>query len=90
MNAHGEPSALSIVRRWLAQRLEDEERNLQQERELIAEEHFRTICAAGRVTNNSAEVHYRHMKRARAELVSCIKRFLYIHAHVRIPGVCAA
>ena len=39
MNAHGEPSALYIIRRWRAQRLEEEERNLQHEKELIAE-HF--------------------------------------------------
>ena len=53
MDAHGEPSALSFVRKWRSQRLEDEERNLKQERELIAEGHFMTMCAAGGVTNNN-------------------------------------
>ena len=36
MDADGEPSALSIVRKWRAQMLEEEERNLQHEKELIA------------------------------------------------------
>ena len=80
MDAHGEPSALSIVRRWRAQRLEDEERNLQQEKELIAEEPFRTMCDAGGVTNNNAEAHYGRMKKSRAEQVDLV---LCSFAHVR-------
>ena len=40
-----------------------------------AEEHFRAMCAAGVVTNNSAEKHSRRIKNARAELVSCIDQF---------------
>ena len=55
MDAHGEPSALSIVRRWRAQRLEEEERNLQHEKKLIAlQDHVR-----GR---------WRHQKQRRAAL----------------------
>ena len=82
MDAHGEPSALFIVRRWRAQRLEEEERNLQHEKELIAEEHFsfRTMCAAGGVTKNNTEPHYGRMKKARAEQVDLV---LHSCAHVR-------
>ena len=72
MDAHGETLALSIVRRWRAQRLEEEERNLQHEKELIAEEHFRTMCAAGGVTNNNAESHNGRTKKARAEQVDLV------------------
>ena len=54
----GEPSALSTVRKWRAQKLEDEERIELQERVFNAEEHFRAMYAAGGVTNNNAEAHY--------------------------------
>ena len=54
MDADGEPSALSIVRRWRAQRLEEEERNVQHEKELIAEHFpFRPVCVAGGVTKTN-------------------------------------
>ena len=61
--------ALSIIHKWLAQKLEDEERNLLQERLFNTEEHFRRMSAEGRVSNMEAEAHYRRMKNARAELV---------------------
>ena len=80
MDAHGEPSALYIVRRWRAQRLEDEERNLQHEKALIAQEHFRSMCAAGGVTMNNTEQHYGRMKKGRAEQVDLV---LHSCAHVR-------
>ena len=80
----GEPSALSIIRKWRAHKLEDEEQNLLQERLFNAEEHFRSMSAAGRVSNMEAEAHYRRMKNARAELVGRIHYvFFLIHAHVR-------
>ena len=47
LDSHGEPSALSIVHKWRAQRLEDEERNILQEKVFNAEQHFRYMCAAG-------------------------------------------
>ena len=82
MDAHGEPSALSIVRRWRAQRLarEEEERNLQHEKELITEHFpFRPMCAAGGVTKNNTEQHYGRMKKARAKQVDLV---LCSFAHV--------
>ena len=74
MDALGEPSALSIICKWRAQKLEDEERNLLQERLFNAEEHFRRMSAEGRVSNMEAEAHYRRMKNARAELVGRSKQ----------------
>ena len=80
LDAHGEPSALFIIRKWRAQKLEDEERNLLQERLFTAEEHFRCMSAEGRDSNIEAEAHYRRMKNARAELVcrceQCISQFI--------------
>ena len=68
MDADGEPSALSIVRKWRAQMLEEEEQNLQHEKELIAEHFpFRPMCAAGGVIKNNTEQHYGRMKKGRAE-----------------------
>ena len=66
---------VSILLKWHAQRVEDEERNLLQERVFNAEEHFRAMCAAGGVTNNNAEAYYQRIKNAHAELVSCIEEF---------------
>ena len=81
MDADGEPSALSIVRRWRAQMLEEEERNLQHEKELIAEHFpFRPVCAAGGVTKNNTEPHYGRMKKTRAKQVDLV---LCSFAHVR-------
>ena len=77
------PSALSIVRKWRAQKLEDEERNLFEERVFNAEDHFRRMSAEGRVSNMEAEAHYRRMKNARAELVGRSEYFFLIHAHMR-------
>ena len=56
LDSDGEPSAASIVRKWRAQKLEDDERILLQEKVFNAEEHFRNMCAAGGATNNNAEV----------------------------------
>ena len=64
MGAHGEPSALSIVRRCRAQMLEEEERNLQHEKESIAE-HFpfrpvtKTVAEElyGRKKSRAVQVH---------------------------------
>ena len=75
LDAHGEPSALSIIRKWRAQKLEDDEQNLLQERLFNAEDHFRRMCAEGTVANMEAEAHYRRMKNARAELVCCFQQF---------------
>ena len=61
--------ALSIIRKWRAQKLEDEERTLLQERLFNAEEHFRSMGAVSRVSNMEAEAHYLRMKNARADLV---------------------
>ena len=72
---HGEPSALSIIRKWRSQRLEDEERKELQERVFNAEELFRAMSAASSVTNTNADAHYRRIKNARTELVSCIDQF---------------
>ena len=62
LDALGEPSALSIIRKWRTQKLEDEERNLLQERLFNSEEHFRRMSAEGRVSNMEAEAHYQRMK----------------------------
>ncbi len=51
----GAPSAHAIVRNWRAQRLEDEERILLQERVFSAEEHLKSRLTAGEVTNQEAE-----------------------------------
>ena len=74
MDAHGEPSALSIVRRWRAQRLEEEDQNLQHEKECLIAEHFpyRPMCAAAGVTKNNTEPHYGRMKKDRAEKVDLV------------------
>ena len=73
MDAHGEPSALSFVQRWRTQILEEEERNLQHEKELIAEHFpFRPVCAAGGVTKTNTEPHYGSMKKTRAEQVNLV------------------
>jgi hypothetical protein len=66
----GTPSAHSIVRKWRAQRLEDEERILLQERVFSAEEHHKSRLAAGGVTTQEAESLERRINNARAELVS--------------------
>jgi len=66
----GTPSAHSIVRKWRAQRLEDEERILLQERVFSAEEHHKSRFAAGGVTAQEAESLKLHINNARAELVS--------------------
>ena len=66
----GTPSAHSIVRKWRAQRLEDEERILLQERVFSTEVHFKSRLAAGGVTNQEAESLNQRIKDARAELVS--------------------
>jgi len=66
----GTPSAQSIVRKWRAQRLEDEERILLQERVFSAEEHHKSRLAAGGVTAQEAESLKRRINNARAELVS--------------------
>ena len=63
-----------MVRKWRAQKLEDEERNLLEERVFNAEDHFRRMSAEGRVSNMEAEAHYRRMKNARVELVICSKQ----------------
>ena len=55
LDSDGEPSAASIVRKWRAQKLEDDERILLQEKVFNAEEHFRNMCAAGGGSNNNAE-----------------------------------
>ena len=65
----GTPSAHSIVRKWRAQRLEDEERILLQERVFSAEEHHKSRLAAGGVTAQEESLK-RHINNARAELVS--------------------
>ena len=51
LDSDGEPSASSVVRKWRAQKLEDDERILLQEKVFNAEEHFRNMCAAGGVSN---------------------------------------
>ncbi len=65
----GTPSAHSIVRKWRAQRLEDEERILLQERVFSAEEHHKSRLAAGGVIAQEAESLKRRINNARAELV---------------------
>ena len=55
LDADGWPSAHSIVRKWRAQRLENEERILLQERVFSAEKHPKSRLAAGGVTNQEAE-----------------------------------
>ena len=79
----GTPSAHSIVRKWLAQleRLEDEERILLQERVFSAEEHHKSRLAAGGVTTQEVESLKRHIKNARAELVS---RTYFSNSSVRV------
>ena len=67
----GTPSAHSIVRKWRAQRLEDEERILLQERVFSAEEHHKSRPAAVGVTTQEAESLILRINNARAELVSC-------------------
>ena len=77
LDSDGEPSAASIVCKWRAQKLEDEERILimilLQEKVFNAEEHFRNMCAAGGGSNNNAEVLNRRIKNARAELVRLLR-----------------
>jgi hypothetical protein len=70
----GTPSAHSIVRKWRAQRLEDEERILLQERVFSAEEHHKLRLAAGGVTSQEAESLKGRINNARAELVSSTYR----------------
>ena len=70
------PSAHSIVREWRAQRLEDEERILLQERVFCAEEHLKSRLVAGGVTNQEAESLNWRIKNARAELVSRIAQHI--------------
>ena len=70
----GTTSAHSIVRKWRAQRLEDEERILLQERVFSAEEHHKSRLAAGGVTAQEAESLKRRINNARAELVSSTYR----------------
>ena len=59
-----------VVRKWRAQRLEDEERILLQERVFSAEEHHKSRLAAGGVTAQEAESLKQRINNARAELVS--------------------
>ena len=73
---HGTPLAHSIVRKWRAQRLEDEERILLQERVFSTEEHLKSRLAAGGVTNQEAESLNRRIKNARAKLVSSIAQHI--------------
>ena len=70
LDADDTPSAHSIVRKWRAQRLEDEERILLQERVFSAEERHKSRLAAGGVTAQEAESLQRRINNARAELVS--------------------
>ncbi len=72
LDADGSPSAHSIVIKWRAQRLEDEELTLLQERVFSSEEHLKSRLAAGGVTNQEVDSLNQRIKNARAELVSSI------------------
>jgi hypothetical protein len=66
----GSPWALSIAHKWLAQRLEDEERIALQERVFNAEKHLKARLAAGGATVQEEESLNWRIKNAHTELVS--------------------
>ena len=70
LDIFGEPTAGSIVRKWRAQKQQDNERNALQDKVMNTEHHFRPVCATGKVTYQNAEAFWRHIKNARTELVS--------------------
>ena len=70
LDIFGEPSAGSIVRKWRAQKQQDDERNALQDKVIKTEHHFRAMCAIGEVTDQNAEAFWRRIKNASAELVS--------------------
>jgi hypothetical protein len=70
LGINAEPSALSIIHKWRAQKQQDEEQIVLQDKVMNAEHHFRAMYATGEVMDQNAVAFWRRIKNARTELVS--------------------